>query len=228
MNPIDDRTSHKPEGRPTRLRHLPLILFVGAFVVAVAASVISGNDEAEPATVGAVAPAFVVSLLEGGSFDLQAHLSDDGRPVVLNLWASWCPPCVDEIPEIARFAADNPDVYVIGVAIRDPFEDTRRFIDKVQPGYDIGIGDEDFISSYPGFGLPNTYVIDSEGVLTGFVAGTVTEDSLAGLLSRQWRTVELRSPTSTGGKDQESADQPDPGRKRTYLRPREIGFSCLV
>jgi thiol-disulfide isomerase/thioredoxin len=164
-----------------RLRYLPSLLFIGALTVGIV--VAAFVDNADPTVeVGAKAPPFTVDLLDGGSFDLETHLREDGRPVVLNLWGSWCPPCRSEVPEISDFAATKDDVYVIGVTIRDPVENTRRFVSEVEPNYDIGIGNEAFIARYPSFGLPNTFVIDSNGRVTQYVAGIVTANSLQQLI----------------------------------------------
>jgi len=176
-DPHDTTTGASVDLPDGRLRYLPSLLFVGALTVGLIVAAFVGS--AEPtAELGATAPPFTVDLLDGGSFDLETHLREDGRPVVLNLWGSWCPPCRSEVPEISAFAAMNEDVYVIGVTIRDPVENTRLFVSEVEPSYDIGIGNEAFLARYPSFGLPNTFVIDSNGKVTQYLAGMVTAKSL--------------------------------------------------
>lgn len=61
------------------------------------------------------APDFELVNVAGGSVRLSELR---GRPVVVNFWGSWCPPCRAEIPELSKFAADNPDVALLGVAVR--------------------------------------------------------------------------------------------------------------
>lgn len=174
----EDRAAGGAAEVPGRLvRFLPSLLFVGALIVGVVVAAVVGSSD-PTAELGSMAPPFTVDLLDGGSFDLESHLREDGRPVVLNLWGSWCPPCRSEVPEISDFAAANEDVYVIGVTIRDPIENTRLFVSEVKPTYDIGIGNEAFLARYPSFGLPNTFVIDSNGKITQYVAGVVTANSL--------------------------------------------------
>ena len=72
--------------------------------------------------VGSPAPDFTVELFDGTRFRLSDHLGDDGRPVVLNLWASWCLPCRAEMPELDEAARAHPEVLFLGVAV----DDTRR------------------------------------------------------------------------------------------------------
>ena len=64
---------------------------------------------------GKEAPAFALENVAGGTTALADHA---GKTVVLNFWGSWCGPCVQEIPELARWSADNPDVPILGIAVR--------------------------------------------------------------------------------------------------------------
>ncbi len=103
------------------------------------------------------APGFRVPTLDGSSFSLADHLAEDGSPVFLNLWASWCSPCRAEMPAIDAAAARHPDVKFVGVAVQDDFQAAARFAEEIGVSYTIGF-DENYEvdSSYPTFGLPAT------------------------------------------------------------------------
>lgn len=130
------------------------------------------------AEAGEPAPDFTVELLDGGSFALADHVSGDGRPLVLNLWASWCPPCREEIPDLSAFAAANPEVAVVGVAVEDRVEDARAFASEIRPAYPLAIGNAAFEAAYPNFGLPVTYFLDGRGEVTEVFNGVLTVEAL--------------------------------------------------
>ena len=68
-----------------------------------------------------LAPTFALTTLEGDVFDLTTHLTDERKPVVLNLWASWCPPCRAEMPAINTASQRHPAVEFVGIAVNaDP------------------------------------------------------------------------------------------------------------
>ena len=82
-------------------------------------------------TTGDMAPDFTVTLLDGTEFRLSRHLADDGRPVILNLWASWCAPCRAEMPAIDAAARTHTDVYFLGVAVDDDAVAAIRFAEEI-------------------------------------------------------------------------------------------------
>lgn len=120
-------------------------------------------------------------MIDGTSFSLSEHLELDGRPVVLNLWASWCLPCRTEIPEISAFADDNPDFRVLGVAVDDSEASATDFARRIGATYEMAIGDAEFESAYPRLGLPVTYFIDSSGTVTDVFNGILNEATLVEL-----------------------------------------------
>lgn len=81
-------------------------------------------------------PALTLPDLAGQPLDLRARFA--GRPLLINVWASWCAPCVEEMPELARFADAQGDngVQVLGIALDTP-DDVRAFLLRVPVDYPI-------------------------------------------------------------------------------------------
>lgn len=107
------------------------------------------------------------------AFDLtdtagQRHRLADykGKYVVLNFWATWCVPCIQEIPEIAAFRKQHPEVVVLGVAIdaEDAVAKTKQFAAKVGHDYPLVISD-DRVEKQLGAqrALPTTRIYDPTG-----------------------------------------------------------------
>jgi len=111
--------------------------------------------------------------------DTQGHrhrLADyQGRWVVVNFWATWCVPCIQEIPEIAAFARAHPDVVVIGVATdsEDPAK-VKRFAAKLGHAYPLVLSN-DRVEKQLGrpYALPTTKIYGPDGKLVYDRAGRV-------------------------------------------------------
>ena len=90
-----------------------------------------------------------------------------GRWVLLNFWATWCVPCIQEIPEIAAFQRERPDVSVLGVAIdAEDVAKTKQFAAKVGHDYPLVLAD-DAVEKQLGTirALPTTRIFDPAGKL---------------------------------------------------------------
>jgi len=87
------------------------------------------------AGIGDLMPALVLPDLSGAPVDLQQF---KGRPLLVNVWASWCGPCVEEMPELSRYAAAQGDagVQVLGLALDTP-DGVRDFLQRVPVDYPI-------------------------------------------------------------------------------------------
>jgi thiol-disulfide isomerase/thioredoxin len=138
----------------------------------------AAGDGSSVAEVGEPAPDFTVELLEGGSFRLADHVSADGRPLIVNLWASWCVPCRTEMPDLSAFAEANPGTAIIGVAVEDTLADASAFGEEIDPAYLLAFGNEEFDRAYPNFGLPVTYFLDESGVVTDVHNGILTSETI--------------------------------------------------
>jgi peroxiredoxin len=107
-----------------------------------------------------------------------------GRVVLLNFWASWCGPCLVEIPVFAswqrRYA--NAGLQVIGVSMDDEEAPVKRFLEKHDVPYPILMGDAKLGESFGGvFGLPQSFLIDAHGRI---VFRRVGEPNIEALRSR--------------------------------------------
>jgi thiol-disulfide isomerase/thioredoxin len=124
-------------------------------------------------------PTLVVDTLDHGSFDLASHR---GQWVVVNFWATWCKPCIKEIPDLSAFDAAREDVQVIGLAYEEiEIADLREFLGRHPAGYPIAVLDvynppADFDTPR---GLPMTYLIDPDGRIARKFLGPITSGDLA-------------------------------------------------
>ena len=182
--------SDAPE-TPRRSRRWPLgtlTLVVVAFV-AIGAMVLADDPEPSIPTIdggtptGDEAPDFAIDLLDGTRFRLTEHLAADGRPVILNLWASWCGPCRAEMPALDAVAAGNPEIFLIGVAVDDEPSAARRFADEIGVSYALAIDEDDTVGRrYPSPGLPATFFIDERRQIVRIVFGGVTQEQVEALI----------------------------------------------
>lgn len=125
------------------------------------------GQNAEPESVSVEkwhqAPDFTLERLNGETFHLSDHR---GSVVVINFWATWCPPCRDEIPEFVELQNEmEGDVLFVGVSLDegDPGK-VRAFVEKLDVNYPVGIDDGKVVEKFgPIPGLPTTFVVDREG-----------------------------------------------------------------
>lgn len=115
----------------------------------------------------------------------------EGRVMLVNFWATWCPPCVREMPLLQetaeRHAGDG--LTVIGIAMDEP-EAIRAFIEDLSIDYPLVYGAADVINTQRRWGnsrgvLPYTVLVDADGVIRWQYMGEVSEEQLASLMS-EW------------------------------------------
>lgn len=122
--------------------------------------------------VGSLCPDFELTTLTGETFRLSECR---GKVVFINIWATWCPPCVSEMPEINRLAADHADeLVVLGVSVDDRVSTVEEFIAEKGFSYLIAMDDANYTIAnrlFPTYAIPNSIFIDPNGVVTSIEAG---------------------------------------------------------
>lgn len=124
-------------------------------------------------------PQLRVTTLDGKAFDLAA---ERGNWVIVNFWATWCVPCIKEMPDISRFVASHKRVRAIGLAYQDgDVADIKAFVAKhpvVYPVAQVTMEKPPADFDQP-LGLPTTWVINPQGEVAAHVVGPVTPAKLA-------------------------------------------------
>jgi peroxiredoxin len=131
------------------------------------------------AAVGEIAPDFTLIDIRD---DEQISLSQfDGRPVMLNFWATWCPPCRKEMPLLqdAYEEHQGDGLIILTIAVSDKAKNVLDFSDQHDLTFPLLIDTKDRVAvQYKVLGIPTSYFIDSVGVIASVQVGDLTAPTL--------------------------------------------------
>lgn len=142
----------------------------------------SQNMNAIP-VIGKPAPDFILNNIDGQS----VRLSDlKGQPVALNFWATWCSPCVFELPLFQEhYEKNNGGFEILAINNQEPGNIVIPFVDELGLTFEILLDlNAEVAELYQVIGFPTTYFIDSEGIIRVKHVGVVTEDQFSEYLSQ--------------------------------------------
>lgn len=134
-----------------------------------------------PAT---AAEGFVLKDLEGKTHSLAGY---KGKWVVVNYWATWCPPCLEEIPDLIALHEKRKDLAILGVALEyKDAKEVRTFVDDNLMSYPVVLGDDRLIGQIgPADVLPTTYIYNPQGRLVKVRRGLITRQYIEKLVLLQ-------------------------------------------
>ena len=164
-------------GRNRPLATAKLIVTARLFVTAALIVIVAGacgsgaGDDVQPTEIE-------FELLNGSVTTVDYFLD---RPVVLNFFASWCTPCLAEMPALQSVHRDRPDIAIIGLAINDTRTRALEIVQETRAGYIIGLDLDATIGNAFGIvGMPTTLFIPPDGEVAyrhtgGLTANQITE-----------------------------------------------------
>ncbi|TGG95563.1 TlpA family protein disulfide reductase [Natronospirillum operosum] len=130
-------------------------------------------------------PAFTMEDLSGRERAIGEWV---GQPMIINVWATWCGPCREEVPLLIDIQAEHGDqLTVIGLSMDDPAP-VSAFAREFGINYPLLVGDADArtvtrLLGSDELGLPHTFVVDAEGRIVGFHLGLIRPEEVPALLT---------------------------------------------
>lgn len=170
------------------LRFLPLLV-LALFIAAVAWRLTKpADEEIHSQLIGQPVPAFALAPALPGRAGLTSTELASGKPRMINVFASWCVPCIAEAPLLLELKRQG--IAIDAVAIRDRPEDVAAFLTRHGDPFDhIGADPESKVQLALGSsGVPESFIVDGQGVIRYQHMGPIEPDDLPAIM-REWEAA---------------------------------------
>ncbi len=156
---------------------LVLIVAISGFFLMSVPTSDATTSETRASTDGKQAPDFTLTTTDGKTLKLSDY---KGKGVIVNFWATWCPPCRAEIPDMIELQKEyaSKGFSFIGIAIGDEEEKVKAFVVAQKMNYPVAIGSRELAMSYGKFtqegairGIPTSFVINGKGEILEYFVG---------------------------------------------------------
>ncbi|MHB8055219.1 MAG: TlpA family protein disulfide reductase [Candidatus Aminicenantales bacterium] len=158
-----------------------IILLIGAVLLSGAACA-AGSPSRDS---GTPAPSFSVTDLDGHEWSLS---SLRGKIIVVNFWATWCPPCRAEIPDFISFYNENKSkgLAILGLSVDEVSAETLKgFVGRNHMTYPVALAGKSLVRDFDmGQYIPTTFIIDKKGIIRHKQVGAMDKATLADLFDR--------------------------------------------
>ncbi|WP_462413464.1 peroxiredoxin family protein [Neobacillus sp. Marseille-QA0830] len=162
------------------------VLLIGLLTVAIVQAVNKDTKTPETASTATAAEEGLAIKDKAPDFELKTltgetvKLSDlKGKKVMINFWATWCPPCKAEMPDMEKFHQEvGDDITILAINI-DPQYDVQGFVDENKLTFPILLDTEDTVNGkYKVLSIPTSYFIDSKGIIQNKFSGAMTLEQM--------------------------------------------------
>jgi len=166
-----------------RLKWVPLIVFILLGVALSYGLSKPSNTNITSKMIGASVPAFTLPPATSGLPGLASADLANGKPHLVNIFASWCVPCIAEAPQLKAIA--DAGVPVVGIAVRDRPEAVARFLSRHgNPFRAIGADDASQVQMALGSsGVPESFVVDGQGRILQQTIGPINPQDVPGVIA---------------------------------------------
>lgn len=163
-----------------------VVITFGAILLFATAKAASTSRPPSSATTAAeLAPDFALKDLSGKTIRLSDYR---GKAVVLNFWATWCPPCRHEIPWLVDLQKQyGPHgLEIIGISMDETGPAAvKQFAERMGVNYKVVMGDNSVVANYGGVRvLPTTFYIGRDGKVVSVVPGLISRQEMEGIIQR--------------------------------------------
>lgn len=143
------------------------------------------------AALGEPAPDVAMTDFEGERFNLSDY---EGKPVVMNFWASWCPNCVAEMPDFERVHQSAAgEIVFLGINQSDDRPSAEDLAHETGVTYRLAADPQgEIFQAFGGAGMPTTVFIDPSGNVVDVVVGQLSQDTLTGYIERSFPDHDVR------------------------------------
>ncbi|MBL0385572.1 TlpA family protein disulfide reductase [Tumebacillus sp. ITR2] len=150
---------------------------------------VASRNGTEPGTVaslpqpGYAAPDFILTDLEGRHVKMSEL---KGKKLFLNFWASWCPPCNDEMPDVVKLSQKykgQVEFYGVNLTAQDKLEAARKFVETYKVNFPTLLDrNGDVARRYQAFAIPTTLTVDQNGIVVDRRNGQLSPTAMEGLI----------------------------------------------
>jgi cytochrome c biogenesis protein CcmG/thiol:disulfide interchange protein DsbE len=133
------------------------------------------------ARVGKTSPTFTLDSLDG----TKVNVGQPGRITVINFWATWCPPCLEEMPELEEFAQKNQQkINFYAVNLKESNEKVSDYMDKNKYTMSVLLDKDGFAAKqFQITAIPTTIIVDKNGIIKHRQSGAMTRNELEGIIN---------------------------------------------